>query len=105
MRLRRNQTRDWYLKICTLIEVDCNSRYNLSLGAKAIMELMDTVDQYLPTPVRDLDKPFLMPVESVYSIPGRGTVVTGRLERGVVKKGMECEFVGYSKTLKSTITG
>ena len=66
---------------------------------------MAAVDSYIPTPVRDLDKPFLMPVENVYSIPGRGTVVTGRLERGVVKKGTECEFVGYSKTIKTTITG
>lgn len=66
---------------------------------------MAAVDSYIPTPVRELDKPFLMPVENVYSIPGRGTVVTGRLERGVVKKGMECEFVGYSKTVKTTITG
>lgn len=66
---------------------------------------MEAVDSHIPTPVRELDKPFLMPVEGVYSIPGRGTVVTGRLERGTVKKGMECEFVGYSKTIKTTITG
>ena len=66
---------------------------------------MAAVDSYIPTPVRELDKPFLMPVENVYSIPGRGTVVTGRLERGVVKKGTECEFVGYNKTIKTTITG
>lgn len=66
---------------------------------------MAAVDSYIPTPVRELDKPFLMPVENVYSIPGRGTVVTGRLERGVVKKGTECEFVGYSKSIKTTITG
>ena len=66
---------------------------------------MEAVDSYIPTPVRDLDKPFLLPVENVYSIPGRGTVVTGRLERGTIKKGMECEFLGYSKSIKTTITG
>lgn len=74
-------------------------------GVNAIQKLMTAVDSYIPTPVRELDKPFLMPVENVYSIPGRGTVVTGRLERGIVKKGMECEFVGYSKSIKTTITG
>lgn len=63
------------------------------------------MDQYIPTPVRELDKPFLLPVEHVYSIPGRGTVVTGRLERGIVKKGNDCEFVGFNKVLKSTVTG
>lgn len=75
------------------------------IGANAIMELLDAVDNHIPTPIRDLDKPFLLPVESVYSIPGRGTVVTGRLERGKIKKGTECEFIGYNKSLKSTITG
>ena len=66
---------------------------------------MAAVDSYIPTPARELDEPFLMPIENVYSIPGRGTVVTGRLERGVIKKGMDCEFVGYSKNIKTTITG
>nr|CAH7722086.1 unnamed protein product [Callosobruchus chinensis] len=75
------------------------------IGSEAILKLLKEVDSYIPTPVRELDKPFLLPVEHTYSIPGRGTVVTGRLERGVVKKGMECEFVGYNKTLKSTVTG
>lgn len=78
---------------------------NPEIGVNAIQKLMTAVDSYIPTPVRELDKPFLMPVENVYSIPGRGTVVTGRLERGIVKKGMECEFVGYSKSIKTTITG
>lgn len=64
------------------------------IGSDAIMKLLEAVDQNIPTPIRDLDKPFLLPVEAVYSIPGRGTVVTGRLERGVLKKGAECEFVG-----------
>ncbi|XP_017090764.2 elongation factor Tu [Drosophila bipectinata] len=75
------------------------------IGKEAILKLLQEVDSFIPTPVRELDKPFLLPVENVYSIPGRGTVVTGRLERGVVKKGMECEFVGYNKVLKSTVTG
>lgn len=78
---------------------------NPEIGSKAILELMAEIDRFIPTPVRELDKPFLLPVENVYSIPGRGTVVTGRLERGVVKKGMECEFVGYNKVIKSTVTG
>lgn len=75
------------------------------IGSDAILKLLEEVDKHIPTPIRELDKPFLLPVENVYSIPGRGTVVTGRLERGVVKKGNECEFVGYSKTIKSTVTG
>lgn len=75
------------------------------IGAKAILELLEQVDNTIPQPVRDLDKPFYLPVEHTYSIPGRGTVVTGRLERGIIKKGMECEFVGYNRTFKTTITG
>ena len=75
------------------------------IGSDAVLKLLEEVDKYVPTPVRELDKPFLLPVESVYSIPGRGTVVTGRLERGTIKKGNECEFIGYNKVIKSTITG
>ncbi|KAL1498096.1 hypothetical protein ABEB36_008950 [Hypothenemus hampei] len=75
------------------------------IGRDAILKLLAAVDEHIPTPVRDLDKPFLLPVEHTYSIPGRGTVVTGRLERGILKKGHECEFVGYNKVLKSTVTG
>ncbi|CAG9761095.1 unnamed protein product [Ceutorhynchus assimilis] len=75
------------------------------IGKNAILKLLEAVDVHIPTPVRELDKPFLLPVEHTYSIPGRGTVVTGRLERGVVKKGADCEFVGFSKVLKSTVTG
>lgn len=78
---------------------------NPEIGSQAIMQLLGEVDSYIPTPQRDLDKPFLMPVENVYSIPGRGTVVTGRLERGKIKKGMDCEFLGYNKSFKSVITG
>jgi len=78
---------------------------NPEIGINAIMELLKAVDEKIPTPVRDLDKPFMMPVENVYSIAGRGTVVTGRLERGVLKKGNECEIVGYGKSVKTTVTG
>ncbi|KAG8176453.1 hypothetical protein JTE90_023100 [Oedothorax gibbosus] len=74
-------------------------------GANSILKLLETVDNYVPTPVRDLDKPYLLPIEHVHSIPGRGTVVTGRLERGTIKKGMPCELVGYKKTMKASITG
>ncbi len=72
---------------------------------KAIIELMDAVDSYIPDPVRDVDKPFLMPVEDVFSISGRGTVGTGRIERGVVKVGDEVEIVGIKPTRKSVVTG
>lgn len=75
------------------------------LGEQAIQKLMDAVDEWIPQPLRDLDKPFLMPVENAYSIAGRGTVVTGRVERGVVKKGDEVQLLGFGKDLKSTITG
>jgi len=70
-----------------------------------IMKLMDTVDEWIPTPVRDLDKPFLMPVEDVFSIKGRGTVVTGRIETGVVKVGDTIEIVGIRDTKSSVVTG
>jgi elongation factor Tu len=72
---------------------------------KCILELMDAVDNYIPTPVRALDKPFLMPVEDVFGIKGRGTVVTGRIERGIVKTGEEIEIVGITATRKTTVTG
>lgn len=72
---------------------------------KGILELMAKVDEYIPVPERPLDKPFLMPVEDVFSIKGRGTVVTGRIERGVVKVGEEVEIVGLGKDKKSVVTG
>ena len=72
---------------------------------KAIMELMDTVDSFIPTPERPIDKPFLMPVEDVFSIKGRGTVVTGRIERGMVKINEELEIVGIKPTVKTVVTG
>ncbi len=73
--------------------------------AKCILELMDALDTYVPEPVRDIDKPFLMPIEDVFSISGRGTVVTGRVERGIVKVGDEVEIVGFRQTIKRVVTG
>ncbi|MEN9852533.1 MAG: elongation factor Tu [Candidatus Parcubacteria bacterium] len=73
--------------------------------AQKIMELLNALDTYFPLPERDLDKPFLMPVEDVFSIEGRGTVVTGRIERGVIKVGDEIEIVGLKDTMKTTVTG
>jgi len=74
-------------------------------STKCIFELMDAVDSYIPEPKRDIDKPFLMPVEDVFSISGRGTVATGRVERGVIKVGEEVEIVGIRDTQKTTVTG
>lgn len=73
--------------------------------AKKILELTNALDTYIPLPVRDITKPFLMPVEDIFSIEGRGTVVTGRIERGVVKIGEEIEIVGLKDTMKTTVTG
>jgi elongation factor Tu len=70
-----------------------------------VIELVDAMDSYFPTPVRDLDKPFLMPIEDIFSIEGRGTVVTGRVERGAVKVGEEVEIVGIKDTVVTTVTG
>ena len=75
------------------------------LGHDAILELMKAVDEYIPQPHRPKDQPFLMPIEDVFSISGRGTVVTGRIERGIVKVGEEVEIVGIRDTIKSTVTG
>jgi len=75
------------------------------IGHDAVLELMRNVDEYIPQPDRPLDKPFLMPIEDVFSISGRGTVVTGRVETGVVKVGEEVEIVGLTDTKKTTVTG
>ncbi|MFT6557464.1 MULTISPECIES: elongation factor Tu [Sneathiella] len=75
------------------------------IGKNAILELMQAVDDYIPLPERDVDKPFLMPIEDVFSISGRGTVVTGRIESGVVKVGEEIEIIGIKDTVKTTCTG
>jgi elongation factor Tu len=76
-----------------------------SPDAKSIWELMDAVDNYIPEPVRDLDKPFLMPVGDVFTISGRGTVVTGRIDRGIVRTGEEVEIIGIRPTFKTGCTG
>jgi elongation factor Tu len=78
---------------------------NPELGHDAILKLMEAVDATIPQPERPLDKPFLMPVEDVFSISGRGTVVTGRVERGIVKVGEEIEIVGLKPTVKTVCTG
>jgi elongation factor Tu len=75
------------------------------MGEAAIMKLAEALDTYIPTPKRVIDKPFLMPVEDVFSISGRGTVVTGRVERGVIKVGEEIEIVGLKPTIKTVCTG
>jgi elongation factor Tu len=75
------------------------------LGTKSIDKLMDALDEYIPEPVRDLDKPFLMPVEDVFSIKGRGTVVTGRIDQGVINVNDEVEIIGIRPTQKSVVTG
>ncbi len=75
-------------------------------ASKPILDLLKALDEYIPTPERDLDKPFLMPIEDVFSIEGRGTVVTGRIERGIIKVGEEVEIVGMqAETMKTTVTG
>jgi elongation factor Tu len=79
---------------------DVNSEWN-----QKILELAGHLDTYIPLPVRETDKPFLMPVEDIFSIEGRGTVVTGRIERGIIKVGQEVEVVGLKDTVKTTITG
>lgn len=73
--------------------------------AQKVMDLINALDTYIPLPVRDLEKPFLMPIEDIFSIEGRGTVVTGRIERGVVKVGEDIEIVGIKDTMKTTVTG
>jgi elongation factor Tu len=78
---------------------------NPEIGEEAILKLMGTVDDYIPQPERPLDRPFLMPIEDVFSISGRGTVVTGRVETGIIKVGEEVEIVGIRDTIKSTVTG
>ena len=78
---------------------------NDGLGKEAIDALLKACDEYIPMPERPVDKPFLMPIEDVFSITGRGTVVTGRVESGVIKVGEECEIVGLRPTQKTTVTG
>src|SRR5205085_8007842 len=75
------------------------------LGAQAIQKLMEAIDSFIPEPKREIEKPFLMPVEDVFTISGRGTVATGRVERGKVKVGEEIEVVGIKPTTKTVVTG
>jgi elongation factor Tu len=75
------------------------------VGEGSIIKLMEALDSFIPEPKREVDKPFLMPVEDVFTISGRGTVVTGRVERGVIKVGEEVEIVGFKETMKTTVTG
>ena len=93
------------LKALEAVQKNPNIQRGEDKWVDKIWELMDAVDTYFPTPERDLDKPFLMPVEDVFSITGRGTVATGRVERGVVKVGDEVELVGLGETKKTTVTG
>jgi elongation factor Tu len=78
---------------------------DVEIGKNSILKLMEAVDTFIPQPPRELDKPFLMPVEDVFSISGRGTVVTGRIEQGVIKPGEEIEIIGISDTQKTVATG
>ena len=85
--------------------LNCGCGKDDCANCKPILQLMDAVDSYIPQPKRDIDKPFLMPVEDVFSISGRGTVVTGRVDRGKVKVGEEVEIVGFRETQKTVVTG
>jgi elongation factor Tu len=82
-----------------------NGEDGSEMGTSAVRKLVETLDAYIPDPVRDIEKPFLLPIEDVFSISGRGTVVTGRIERGIVKIGDEIEIVGLKTTTKTTCTG
>ncbi len=88
-----------------LHSLDCGCGTDACEKCKSVLELMGAVDDYFPLPERDVDKPFLMPIEDVFSISGRGTVVTGRVERGVIKVGEEVEIVGFEETEKTVATG
>ncbi len=93
------------VKGSALKALECGCGKEECASCKPILELMESIDGYIPEPVRDIEKPFLMPVEDVFSISGRGTVVTGRVERGQVKVGEEVEIVGIRPTVKTTCTG
>ena len=82
-----------------------NGQDDNEMGTSAVKKLVETLDEYIPEPERDIEKPFLLPIEDVFSISGRGTVVTGRVERGIVKVGDEIEIVGLKDTTKTTCTG
>lgn len=88
-----------------LVALENPTDYDKEYGAKAVLELFDAIEQFVPVPERDLDKPFLMPVEDVFSIKGRGTVVTGKIEQGIIKVGDTIEIVGIRDTQTTTVTG
>ena len=93
------------LKALEAVQANPNIKRGENKWTDKIWELMDALDTYFPEPVRDLDKPFLMPIEDIFSITGRGTVATGRVERGIVKVGDEVELVGIKPTKKTTVSG
>jgi elongation factor Tu len=107
--LREILEKQGYDKDCPIIRGSglkaLDSADNSDPYAQKVLELINALDTYFPEPVRDLDKPFLMPVEDVFSIEGRGTVVTGKIERGLIKVGEEIEIVGLKDTVKTTVTG
>lgn len=76
-----------------------------SMGHDAIVKLLEAIDSHIPTPTRDLDKPFLLPVEDTFSISGRGTVISGRVERGTINKGDEVQVIGQGTNITTTVTG
>ncbi|MDP2103605.1 MAG: elongation factor Tu, partial [Candidatus Gracilibacteria bacterium] len=88
-----------------LVALENPTDFDKAYGAKTIIELFDAIEAYVPNPERALDKPFIMPVEDVFSIKGRGTVVTGKIEQGIIKIGDEIEVVGLHDTKKTTVTG
>ena len=88
-----------------LVALENPTDYEKPYGAKEVLALFDALEAYVPVPERDLDKPFLMPVEDVFSIKGRGTVVTGKIEQGIIKLNDEVEIVGIRETRKTTVTG
>ncbi len=75
------------------------------IGKQTVLKLLDEIDQWIPTPSRDLERPFILPVEGVFSVPGRGTVITGTIERGTMKKGAEAKVIGFGSKIKTTVTG
>jgi elongation factor Tu len=87
-----------------LVALENPSDFDKKFGAKSILELFDAIEAFVPNPERQLDKPFIMSVEDVFSIKGRGTVVTGKIDQGIVKVGEEIEIVGLKDTRKTTVT-
>ena len=75
------------------------------IGRQSVLKLLDEIDNWIPTPSRDLNRPFILPVEGIFSVPGRGTVITGTIERGIMKKGAEAKIIGFGSKIKTTVTG